>query len=138
MLGLIILVDGIKIEPAPFYHVMPGSAVLRRVIIPSSAQRGQPFRVSLISLDQFNNLSSSSYSGISITCNDSILEFSGYSRNNLIGKYFSKKVSISTKDISRYMEIINERGYKNASFKNYLAITNADLCVGCMILLLNK
>ena len=39
--------------------------------------------------------------GIITSCNDSILEFSGYSRNNLIGKYFSKKVSISTKDISR-------------------------------------
>jgi len=43
--------------------------------------------------------------GIITSCNDSILEFSGYSKNNLIGKYFSKRVSISTKDIPRYMSI---------------------------------
>jgi diguanylate cyclase (GGDEF)-like protein/PAS domain S-box-containing protein len=54
--------------------------------------------------------------GIITSCNDSILEFSGYSRNNLIGKYFSKKVSISTKDISRYMSI----------FKNILSGKEAE------------
>jgi diguanylate cyclase (GGDEF)-like protein/PAS domain S-box-containing protein len=43
--------------------------------------------------------------GIITSCNDSILEFSGYSKKNLIGKYFSKRVSISTKDIPRYMSI---------------------------------
>ena len=54
--------------------------------------------------------------GIITSCNDSILEFSGYSRSNLIGKYFSKRVSISTKDIPRYISI----------FKNILSGKEAE------------
>ncbi len=54
--------------------------------------------------------------GIITSCNDSILEFSGYSRSSLIGKYFSKKVSMSTKDIPRYMSV----------FKNILSGREAE------------
>ncbi|MCJ7665736.1 MAG: PAS domain S-box protein, partial [Actinobacteria bacterium] len=54
--------------------------------------------------------------GIITSCNDAILDFSGYSRSNLIGKYFSKKVSISTGDIPRYMSI----------FKNILSGREAE------------
>jgi len=45
--------------------------------------------------------------GIITSCNDAILKFSGYSREELIGKYFTKRVSLSTKDIPRYLKIFN-------------------------------
>lgn len=43
--------------------------------------------------------------GIITACNDAALDFSGYSREELIGKYFTKRVNISTKDIPGYIEI---------------------------------
>jgi len=43
--------------------------------------------------------------GIITACNDAVLDFSGYSREELIGKYFTKSVNINTKDIPRYLEI---------------------------------
>ncbi len=46
--------------------------------------------------------------GVITSCNDTILEFSGYKRNDLIGKYFIKRVSVSTKDIPRYIAIFND------------------------------
>ncbi len=46
--------------------------------------------------------------GIITSCNDAILDFSGYKREDLVGKYFTKRVSISTKDIPRYMAIFDD------------------------------
>ncbi|MCD4670412.1 MAG: diguanylate cyclase [Actinomycetia bacterium] len=46
--------------------------------------------------------------GVITSCNDAILDFSGYNKDDLIGKYFTKRVSISTKDIPRYMAIFND------------------------------
>jgi diguanylate cyclase (GGDEF)-like protein/PAS domain S-box-containing protein len=43
--------------------------------------------------------------GIITECNDTILEFSGYSREELVGKYFTKRVNISTRNITKYLEI---------------------------------
>jgi len=43
--------------------------------------------------------------GIITECNDAMLEFSGYSREELVGKYFTKRVNISTKNITKYLEI---------------------------------
>ncbi len=54
--------------------------------------------------------------GIITSCNDAFLDFSGYSRSDLIGNYFSKKVSISTRDIPRYISI----------FKNILSGREAE------------
>ena len=54
--------------------------------------------------------------GIISCCNDAFLDFSGYSRSNLIGNYFSKRVSISTRDIPRYISI----------FKNILSGREAE------------
>ena len=54
--------------------------------------------------------------GIINCCNDAFLDFSGYSRSNLIGNYFSKRVSISTRDIPRYISI----------FKNILSGREAE------------
>ncbi|MEA2016747.1 MAG: PAS domain-containing protein [Actinomycetota bacterium] len=45
------------------------------------------------------------YRGIITECNDAALDFSGYSRERLIGKYFTRRVNISTRDIPRYLEI---------------------------------
>ena len=72
--GLVLLmVDGVKVEPSPSYRVLPGPAALRRVIVPSAAKPGQPFRALLVSLDEYNNLSSSSYSDVTVTCEGQIL-----------------------------------------------------------------
>src|SRR4030066_686602 len=43
--------------------------------------------------------------GIITECNDTVLEFSGYSRKELVGKYFTRRVNISTKDITKYLEV---------------------------------
>ena len=43
--------------------------------------------------------------GVITECNDAILDFSGYSREELVGKYFTRRVNISTKDIPKYLEI---------------------------------
>lgn len=46
--------------------------------------------------------------GIITSCNDAILDFSDYKREDLIGKYFTKRISISTKDIPRYIAIFKD------------------------------
>jgi diguanylate cyclase (GGDEF)-like protein/PAS domain S-box-containing protein len=43
--------------------------------------------------------------GIITECNDAVLEFSGYSREELVGRYFTKRVNISTRNITKYLEI---------------------------------
>jgi diguanylate cyclase (GGDEF)-like protein/PAS domain S-box-containing protein len=43
--------------------------------------------------------------GIITACNDAVLDFSGYSREKLIGKYFTRRVNLSSKEIPRYLEI---------------------------------
>jgi len=46
--------------------------------------------------------------GIITSCNDAILAFSGYKREDLIGKYFTRRVSISTRDVQRYISIFRD------------------------------
>ena len=70
---MLVMVDGARVEPSPRYRVLPGPAVLRRVIVPSAAKPGESFRVSLISLDEFNNLSSSAFRDVTVSCGDTIL-----------------------------------------------------------------
>jgi len=43
--------------------------------------------------------------GVITSCNDAVLDFSGFARDELIGKYFTKRVNISTKEIPRYLEM---------------------------------
>ncbi|MDD3819369.1 MAG: PAS domain S-box protein [Actinomycetota bacterium] len=43
--------------------------------------------------------------GIITECNDAVLEFSGYSRGELVGRYFTKRVNISTRNITKYLEV---------------------------------
>ncbi len=70
---VLVMIDGKKIEPSPAYRVEPGAAVQSRVIIPSSARPGEPFRVQIVSLDAFNNLSGSEFEAADITCNGKAL-----------------------------------------------------------------
>jgi len=46
--------------------------------------------------------------GIITSCNDALLEFSGYKRQDLLGKYFTRRVSISTKDMQRYASVFRD------------------------------
>ncbi len=43
--------------------------------------------------------------GIITSCNNAVLDFSGFTREELIGKYFTKRVNLSTKEIPRYLEM---------------------------------
>lgn len=43
--------------------------------------------------------------GIITSCNDTVLDFSGFTREELIGKYFTKRVNLSTREIPRYLEM---------------------------------
>jgi diguanylate cyclase (GGDEF)-like protein/PAS domain S-box-containing protein len=43
--------------------------------------------------------------GVITSCNDAVLDFSGFTRDELVGKYFTKRVNISTKEIPRYLEM---------------------------------
>ncbi len=43
--------------------------------------------------------------GIITSCNDAVLKFSGYSAEELIGKYFTKRVNLSTHEIPRYLDM---------------------------------
>jgi hypothetical protein len=66
-------VDGQMVEEFPKFQVRPGPMSYQRVIIPSAARPVEPFRVLLVSLDKYNNLSSSSFSDVSINCNETVL-----------------------------------------------------------------
>ncbi len=47
-------------------------------------------------------------SGIITSCNEALLKFSGYKREDLIGKYFTRRVSISTRNIPKYVSIFKD------------------------------
>ena len=63
-------IDGTPVEPWPTFSVRPGPAVWQRLIVPSCAKPGEPFRVLLVSLDEYDNVSSSSYSDVSLAAED--------------------------------------------------------------------
>jgi len=54
------------VEPWPTFRVRPGPASWQRLIVPSCARPGEPFRVLLVSLDQYDNVSSTSYAGVTL------------------------------------------------------------------------
>jgi len=70
--------------------------------------------------------------GIITECNDNALEFSGYSRSELIGKYFTKRVNISTRDIPRYIKIFKDilAGKEVGSFEIKQHKKNGDVLFG--------
>ncbi len=70
--------------------------------------------------------------GIITECNDAILDFSGYSREELIGKYFTRRVNISTKDIPKYLEIFRAilDGKEVSSFEITQHRENGDVLFG--------
>ena len=61
-----VAIDGQVLEPWPTFRVRPGPAVWQRLIVPSSARPGELFRVLLVSLDEYDNVSSTTYSGASL------------------------------------------------------------------------
>jgi len=63
-------VDGKAVEPWPTFRVRPAPAVWQRLIVPSSARPGEPFRVLLVSLDDYDNVSSTFYSGVTLAVED--------------------------------------------------------------------
>ena len=70
--------------------------------------------------------------GIITSCNDVVLDFSGYSREELIGKYFTKRVNLSTKDIPKYLEIFKSilNGKEVSSFEITQHRKNGDVLFG--------
>ncbi|HEY4662111.1 MAG TPA: PAS domain S-box protein [Candidatus Humimicrobiaceae bacterium] len=70
--------------------------------------------------------------GIITSCNDAVLDFSGYSREELIGKYFTKRVNLSTKDIPKYLEIFKAilDGKEVSSFEITQHRKNGDVLFG--------
>jgi hypothetical protein len=68
-----VAVDGRPIERFPQFRVLPGPAAYRRVIVPSSVKPGAPLRVLLVSLDKYNNLSSSSFKDVDVRLGDAVL-----------------------------------------------------------------
>ena len=59
-------IDGVAVEPWPTFRVRPGPAVWQRLIVPSCAGPGEPFRVLLVSLDAYDNVSATSYDGVAL------------------------------------------------------------------------
>ena len=70
--------------------------------------------------------------GIITSCNDVVLDFSGYSREELIGKYFTKRVNLSTKDIPKYLGIFKSilDGKEVSSFEITQHRKNGDVLFG--------
>ena len=60
-------IDGKAVKPWPTFRVKGGPAVGQRLIVPSSARPGQAFRALLVSLDRYDNISSSSYAGVTLS-----------------------------------------------------------------------
>jgi len=70
--------------------------------------------------------------GIITSCNDVVLDFSGYSREELIGKYLTKRVNLNTKDIQKYLEIFKSilDGKEVSSFEITQHRKNGDILFG--------
>lgn len=63
----LVTIDGVEVEPWPTFRVRPGPAVWHRVIAPSCVRPGEPFRVLLVSLDEYDNVSRSEYAGVTLS-----------------------------------------------------------------------
>jgi hypothetical protein len=62
----LVSVGGAVVEPWPTFRVRPGPATWQRLIVPSCARPGEPFRVLLVSLDRYDNVSSTSCAGVTL------------------------------------------------------------------------
>lgn len=54
------------VEPWPTFRVRPGPAVWQRLVVPSCARPGEPVRALLVSLDRYDNVSSTAYAGVTL------------------------------------------------------------------------
>ena len=74
--GLVyVAINGKEINEFPGFVVVPGKEKYRRVIVPSSVRPGQPFKVNLVSLDKYNNLTDTEHKNVVLKAKDSILKF---------------------------------------------------------------
>lgn len=65
-----VAVDGAAISPCPTFRVRGGPAEYARLIVPSTVRPGVPFRVLLVSLDRYDNVSSTYYDRVRLTVED--------------------------------------------------------------------
>lgn len=70
--------------------------------------------------------------GVITSCNEAVLEFSGFTRDELIGKYFTKRVNLSTKEIPRYLEMFKAvlNGKEGRPFEITQKNRNGDVLFG--------
>jgi PAS domain S-box-containing protein len=70
--------------------------------------------------------------GVITSCNKAVLEFSGFTRDELIGKYFTKRVNLSTKEIPRYLEMFKAvlNGKEGRPFEITQKNRNGDVLFG--------
>jgi len=70
--------------------------------------------------------------GIITECNDAALDFSGCSREKLVGNYFTRRVNINTRDIPRYLEIFRSilEGKEVGPFGITQHMKNSDVLFG--------
>jgi hypothetical protein len=67
---ILVAVDGTPVEPWPVVRVVGGPAVWHRLIVPSCARPGESFRVMLVSLDEYDNVSSSHFAEVALALED--------------------------------------------------------------------
>jgi len=73
--GLVyIAINGEEINEFPKFTVKSGQEKYRRVIVPSSVRPGEQFKVKLISLDKYNNLTETKHKNVELKLNNTILK----------------------------------------------------------------
>lgn len=65
-----VAIDGQTPETSPTFRVLPGPASYVRAIAPSVVRPGEAFRLLLVSLDAYHNISSTSYPSTTVTTMD--------------------------------------------------------------------
>jgi hypothetical protein len=71
--SVFVRVDGETVTPAPPIRVTARPVEYQRLLVPSSAAPDERVRVLLVSLDKFNNVSSSSFEGVVLRTEDKVL-----------------------------------------------------------------
>ncbi|NQT91161.1 MAG: hypothetical protein HQ559_00255 [Lentisphaerae bacterium] len=71
--SMFVRVNGKECRPFPTFRVLPDPMYYQRVIVPSSARPGEWIRVQLVSLDAYNNLSSTHFENVSVKLGERVL-----------------------------------------------------------------
>lgn len=67
---ILVAVDGVPLEPWPTVRVTGAPAKWHRLIIPSCARPGEKFCVKIVTLDEYDNVSSSYFSAVTLAYED--------------------------------------------------------------------